>query len=211
MKTKILPLAMICAFAVAANQAVANDTVSATVNAKAGLSPVLSLTCSDVNFGVWRVPVRSAGGTTTISLDVSANTSAGATTPTVGGNTTNVAAASGYEVPEASICTVNGSNNVSSTIQTTIANNTGLSFGPSTHNNLKNPNTAAALTADLALKGAGVAIGATGSGTFRVIGVLTIPETIAEVNYGGYSTRSGGNDGEGNAATVTVTDALLIP
>jgi len=210
MKTKILPLAMVCAFATLATQANANDTVSATVNAKAGLSPVLSLTCSDVNFGVWRVPVRSTGGATTITLDVSLNTSAGATTPSVGGNTTNVAAASGYEVAEAAICSVNGSNNISKTIRTAITGNTGLSFGPSTHNNLKNPNTTASLSADLSLYEPGVAINAIGSGTFRVVGVLTIPETIAQIHYGGYSTRSGGLDSQGNSATVTVTDALFV-
>lgn len=209
MKTKILPLAVVCAFAVGANQAAA-DTVTATVNAKAGLSPVLSLTCTDVNFGVWRVPVRSAGGVTTIVLTVSANNSTGATTATIGGNSTTVAAASGYEVPEAALCTVNGSNNISATIQNAIANNTGLTFGPSAHNNLKNPNTAASLSAELSLAGSGVAISATGNGTFRVIGTLTIPETIVEQNYGGYSTRSGGTEGEGNAATVTVTDAPVI-
>lgn len=188
----------------------ANDTVSASVNALAGLSPVLSLTCTDVNFGVWRVPVRSAGGTTTVTLSVSANTSAGATTATSGGNTTGVAAASGYNVPNAAVCTVNGSNNPSQTIITAIANNAALTFGASNHNNLNNPSqVVSGMSADLALGGAGVAINTSGAGTFRVVGVLSIPETIAANNYGGYRTSTGGSGGEGNAATVTVTDTLL--
>lgn len=203
-------LAAVTATAVTAMPAQAQDTVSATVNAIAGLSPVLSLTCTDVNFGVWRVPVRSAGGTTTVTLAVSANNSSGATTATTGGNTTGVAVASGYQVPNAATCTVNGSNNPSSTIRTAISNNTGLKFGTSAHNNLNNPASAAALSADLSLGGTGVAIGQTGSGTFRVTGVLTIPQNIIVDNYGGYSTRTAQMPDEsiGNAATVTVTDAI---
>jgi len=190
----------------------AQDTVSANVNAVAGISPVLSLTCNDVNFGVWRVPVRSSGGTTAITLTVSANNSAGSTTATSGGNTTGVALASGYNVPNAATCTVNGSNNASQTIRSAISNNTGLLFGSSNHNNLNNPSQVAPLTANLTLGGTGVVIGSTGSGTFRVTGVLTIPQNIAADNYGGYSTRSANMPDEsvGNAATVTVTDALVI-
>jgi len=188
----------------------ANDTVSASVNALAGLSPVLSLACTDVNFGVWRVPVRSSGGTTSVTLTVSANTSGGSTTATSGGNTTGVALASGYNVPNAGVCTVNGSNNPSQTIQTGIDNNVALTFGASNHNNLNNPQqVVSGMAADLTLGGAGVAINTQGAGSFRVTGVLTIPEGIAETNYGGYRTSTGGTDGEGNAATVTVTDAVL--
>lgn len=211
MKTKFLALALVSA-AMIAVPAQAQDTVSANVNAVAGISPVLSLTCNDVNFGVWRVPVRSSGGTTAITLTVSANNSSGSTTATSGGNTTGVALASGYNVPNAATCTVNGSNNASQTIQSAISSNTGLKFGSSNHNNLNNPSQVAALTADLTLGGTGVVIGSTGAGTFRVTGVLTIPQTIAADNYGGYSTRSANMPDEsvGNAATVTVTDAKII-
>lgn len=210
MKTKLLAAALSTALLSGALQAHANDTVSANVNAVAGISPVLSLTCNNVNFGVWRVPVRSSGGSTTVTLSVSANNSAGATTAATGGNTTGVAIASGYNVPNAATCTVNGSNNPSQTIQTSIANNTGLIFGTSNHNNLSNPQQTASLSADLTLGGAGVQIGSTGSGTFRVTGVLTIPQTIVAENYGGYSTSSANMPDEsvGNSATVTVTDAL---
>lgn len=211
MKTKFLALALVSA-AMIAVPAQAQDTVSANVNAIAGISPVLSLTCNDVNFGVWRVPVRSSGGTTAITLTVSANNSSGSTTATSGGNTTGVALASGYNVPNAATCTVNGSNNASQTIQSAISNNTGLKFGSSNHNNLNNPSQLATLTADLTLGGTGVVIGSTGAGTFRVTGVLTIPQTITADNYGGYSTRSANmpDDSVGNAATVTVTDAKII-
>lgn len=204
MKNKLMA-AVLAATALSALPAQAQDTVSTTVNARAGLSPVLSLACDRVNFGVHRVPIRATGGVTTISLAVSANNASGATTATTGGNTTNVAAASGFEVPAAAICTVNGSNNVSSTIQSAISQNTGLNFGASNHNNLNNPAQVAALTADLSLAGAGVTINSVGAGTFRVTGVLTIPEVITAENYGGYSTVTAEN-----SATVTVTDALAI-
>ena len=201
MKIKFLLLVMLSAFIVLADQANANDTNSAPVGAIAGLSPVLSLTCTEVNFGVWRVPVRSSGGATTVTLTVSANNASGSTTATTGANTIDVALASGYEAPAAATCTVTGSNNASKTIQTAIADNTGLIFGSSTHNNLTRPVATAALTANLALAGAGVVINSAGSGTFRVVGVLSIPETIVQDNYGGYATSTAEN-----AATVTVTD-----
>lgn len=203
---KIATAIVMGSLAVLSTQAQAADTVTASVNAKAGLSPVLSLTCDDVNFGVWRVPVRNSGGTTTVTLTVSANTAAGSTTATSGGNNTNVALASGYQVPAAATCSVAGSNNPAQTIQTAISNNTALSFGASNHNNLNNPAQVASLAADLTLGGTGVAISGTGDGTFRVTGVLTIPQAITVNNYGGYKTQTGGVGGAGNAATVTVTD-----
>ncbi len=165
------------------------DSVTTSVNALAGLSPVLSMTCDSVNFGVWRIPVRSTGGTTTITLTVSANNAAGVTTATPGGNTTGAGLAAGYLPPLAATCSVSGSNNLSQTIRTIIGSATNLAFGPSAHNNLSVPSTLAAMRANLALAGTGVAINGTGTGTFRVVGVLTVPQTIVSGNYGGYATE----------------------
>lgn len=202
-EVKRIPLIILCFATLASSHALANDTVSSTVNAKAGLRPILSLFCTDVNFGVWRVPVRTAGGTSSITLSVSANNASGTTTATVGGNAQKVAKASGYDEPTASVCTVNGANTTSATIKTAITDNTNLTFGGSTHNNLKSPSATAALSANLALAGEGVLINSTGAGTFRVVGTLTLPEAISADNYGGYATDTA--DGA-NAATVTVTD-----
>jgi hypothetical protein len=55
------------------------------------------------------------------------------------------------------------------------------------------------LTANLSLGGTGVVINGTGTGTFRVVGVLTVPQTIVTGNYGGYATL--------DAAQVLATDA----
>ncbi len=178
----------------------AADSVVASVDATAGLSPVLSMTCDSVNFGVWRIPTRSTGGTTTITLTVSSNTAAGTTTATPGGNTTGAGLAAGYLPPLAATCTVSGSNNLSSTIQTAITGATNLPFGPSAHNTLSVPATLASMRANLALAGTGVAINGSGTGTFRVVGVLTVPETIVSGNYGGYRTE--------DAAQVLASDTL---
>jgi hypothetical protein len=48
-----------------------------------------------------------------------------------------------------------------------------------------------------------VAVDAQGDGAFRVVGVLTIPETIVLANYGGYQTGTGTTVG---GATVSFTD-----
>jgi hypothetical protein len=183
----------------------AQDSREAFVNARAGIVPVLNLVCTPVNFGVWRMPIRSTGGTTTVTLTVaSGDQSLALTTATATGNVTSVALASGYQAPDAARCTVSGSTNPEQTIQTSIRDNIGLAFGASTHDNLTNPGTPATLSADLSLASTGVAINSNGTGVFRVAGVLTLPQTIAAVNYGGYSTTTAEN-----AAIVTVTDALV--
>lgn len=179
------------------------STITASVNARAGLSPVLSVTCDAVNFGVWRVPIRTNGGITTITLTVSANTAAGVSTGTPSGNTTNVSLDSRYLPPSAATCTVLGSRPINSTLPTAITGNTNLSFIASNHESLPTPTTLAPLTADLALAGTGVAVDALGGGAFRVTGVLTIPEVIAAANYGGYQTGTGTTVG---GATVSFTD-----
>lgn len=178
-------------------------SVTASVNARAGLASLFEVTCSPVNFGVWRVPVRSSGGTTRVFLDVSANDRTGISNAYLKGNTYLVSLASGYNPPEAGTCIVTGAVAVSTTLPTAISNNLNLSFIASNHEGLGTPGTLALLTADLRLfsGGAGtnpVAIDANGSGSFRVVGILTIPEEIKAENYGGYETGTG--------ATVSVTD-----
>jgi hypothetical protein len=180
-----------------------NTTVTASVNARAGLAPLFAVACDPVNFGVWRVPIRSGGATTLITLTVSANTAAGATTGTATGNTTNVSLNTDYDLPEAGICRVVGATTVSKTITTAITNNTNLGFIASNHESLATPSALAALSADLALAGTGVVIDTAGAGAFRVTGVLTIPATIVVGNYGGYQTGTGTTAG---GATVSVTD-----
>lgn len=183
-------------------QAQASDAGSANVNAIAGLAPVVIVSCTDVNFGVWRIPNRTSGGATTVTLTVPSNTAAAATTATASGNTTRVSLASGYVAPTAATCSVSGIMNQLTTVQTSIASNTGLGFTSSNHESLDTPITLAALSANLTLAGTGVYIDGNGDGTFRVTGVLTIPTAINANHYGGYKTNGI------NAARVTVTDAI---
>lgn len=209
MTSKAVLAAAIAATMIGAPSAAsAQDSREATVQARAGIVPVLNLVCTPVNFGVWRMPIRSTGGTTTVTLTVASGDQATAlTTATATGNVASVALASGYQAPDAARCTVSGATKLNQTIQTSIRDNTNLLFGASTHDNLMNPGTPASLLANLSLATTGVAIDNNGTGVFRVAGVLTLPQTIAQANYGGYSTQ-GAPEGP-TAATVTVTDALI--
>lgn len=193
-----LVAALLAASTLAAMPAHAQQVVTASVNARAGLAPLTAVTCDDVNFGVWRVPTRTTGGSTLITLTVSANNAAGTTSSAVTGNTTNVGVASGYIAPTAATCTVTGATAVSSTLPTAITNNVGLAFTSSTHESLSAPGTLSALNATLTLGGTGVVVDSAGTGSFRVVGVLTIPQAIVAANYGGYRTAT--------PATVSVTD-----
>ena len=183
-------------------QAYAVDTGTASVNAIAGLAPVVIVSCTDVNFGVWRIPNRTSGGATTVTLTVPSNTAAAATTATATGNTTRVALASGFVAPTAATCSVSGLMTQLATVQTAIANNNNLGFTSSNHEALDTPITLAALSANLTLAGTGVYVDTNGLGAFRVTGVLTIPNVINGNHYGGYKTNGV------NAATVSVMDQI---
>ena len=174
------------------------DTASDSVDAKAGLQPALELSCTDVSFGVWRVPVRSSGGTTTITLD-RANDTVAAT-----GNTTRVAQSSSHAswVHSRGECTVSGSTAADTTaadVTITGGNNmgfTGAAAATSGYVGLNAPGADATLGATL--NAAATTTIASGSSTFYVGGVLTIPQDILSTNYGGYKTTS--------SATVAVDD-----
>lgn len=181
-------------------QAQTANTVVTSVNARAGLAPLTSVSCTPVDFGVWRVPVRAAGrtgaGTTTVTL----TESGGITTATLGGvDTTNVALATTYPAPTAGACSVVGAMNLNNSDQVSISGHQGMTFTSSNHNSLNRPSNLAALRADLTTVNS-VAISALGTGNFTVVGVLTIPSVIVAQNYGGYTTTE--------PATVTVFDII---
>lgn len=195
--------AVLTAFVALPAQAQTVTVVSTSVNARAGLSPVLAISCDAVNFGVWRVPIRNSGGLTEIGLTVSANNATGVTTFSVAGNTINVARDTSYLPPKAATCLVVGSRPVSTNLPTAISSNANLGFIASNHENLPTPSVLAELVANLALGGTGVAVDANGAGSFRVTGFLTIPEVIVQGNYGGYQTGTGTAP---SGATVSFTD-----
>jgi hypothetical protein len=174
-------------------------TVNTAVNARVGLARLTYIECEGVDFGLWRVPTRNTGGATFINLTVSANDVTGVTTASPSGNAISVSQDSGHP-PRAGICRVFNVETVSSTLRTSIWQNVAMHMGGLPLYGHPAPTIQALVVADLALGGAGVAIDAMGDGSFRVVGTLTIPETIVAANYGGYQTT-----GE---AMVSVTDGL---
>ena len=165
---------------VATAQAASTTT---TIDAYAGLVPVLTVVCAPVKFGVWKVPVRSTGGVTIVSLLRSSDTA------TASNNTTDVAMSTTAAYLSArGKCDVSGSSATDGTF---------LLIGvPSTSNTMMS-DTAAFILAPPAtaisamtytLNGPGLnTIAVTGgAATFYIGGILRIPETIVVANYGGY-------------------------
>lgn len=187
------------------------ETATDTIEVYAGLAPVLELVCSDVKFGVWRVPTRTGGGVTTITL--SDNDSAEA-----GGDTTGVALVNltrnPAAQPAAGSCAFTGSAatagdtamavSMAATEATTGAGT--LTSGTMVSDRdedygvgISFPVLAAGLGFTLSFPTT-TAIDANGAGSFKIAGVLTIPETIVPNNYGAYK--------QNGTITVTVNDGV---
>lgn len=193
---------LVAASLLAAFGAQAQSTGS--VNVIAGLSPVLKLTCSDVNFGVWRVPTGDRSGVTTVTLRVNGDLQGAATTPELGGTQINVSLATGYQVPTAGYCKLEGSNGyLGSKAMASISGATDMAFTTSSHDNLKVPVTAAGVKANLSLSTTEPVVTDLGEAHFRVVGVMTIPNNLVRANYGGYAAVT--------PATVSVSDAPVAP
>lgn len=192
---------------------VAAETATDTIDVYAGLAPVLELICTDVKFGVWRIPVRSLNGTTTITL----TNNAGATEHAVGGNDTGVSLSdAAAAAPALGSCAFTGSvategaETMGVTMATTVTGAT-MAGGSLTGGTMVSaadneyvaglsfPVTAAALGFTLSFPQL-TAVDANGEGSFKIAGVLTIPETIVPNNYGGYK-----QDG---TITVTINDEV---
>jgi hypothetical protein len=175
------------------------NTVNASVNATAGIERLFELDCHGVDFGSWYVPLRRTGGQTFITLSVDVNDQTGATTGTVSGNTNLVSLESRYP-PKAGTCYITGSESVPLSLKTSISQNLALTMGGLNLYGKPSPSVPAVMLCDLALvDNARVPVTA-GRGSFRVVGTLTIPETIVIGNHGGYQTQ--------NHAYINVSDAL---
>lgn len=176
-----------------------SNTVSASVDATAGIEPIFMVDCHGVDFGSWYVPLRTTGGKTYITLTVDVNNAKGATTGTVTGNTNRVSLETRYP-PKAGTCFITGSESVPLSLKASIAQNGALTMGGLNLYGRPSPMLQAAVQCDLALvDNARVSVTA-GRGSFRVVGTFTIPEDIVIGNHGGYQTHS--------HAYITVTDAL---
>lgn len=200
MKAKLAAAFLVCTALLALPaHAQTTSTVSARVNATAGLSPLFALDCHGVDFGSWFVPLRNTGGQTFITLTVDVNNASGATTGTATGNTARVSLETRYP-PKAGTCTVTGSESLSLSLKASIAQNVAMTMGGLNLYGRPSPSLQAVMLADLALVDSARIPVTAGTGSFRVVGTLTIPEVIVSGNYGGYQTQ-----GEG---MITVTDAL---
>ena len=177
------------------------ETASDTVDAKAGIQPAMELVCTDVSFGVWRIPART-GAATTITLDKGTGDVAAT------GNTTRVAqsTANASWLHNRGTCTLSGStaaNGAAVTISMTGNNAMPFDAANATTTGfvgLNAPTTAVTGMQATLDAPATVTLGAGGTATFYIGGVLTIPGTISANNYGGYKTTT--------SATVTANDGV---
>ncbi|MGL5221548.1 MAG: hypothetical protein ACRC8I_01345, partial [Plesiomonas shigelloides] len=180
----------LCSLMMAISGALLSGNVSAklsndNVDAFAGIEPALELTCSDINFGVWRLKSGSRGNVTKITLPADGATA----TADVGAA---LSTSNGYQAPARSSCQLKGSTAPDATASTvTLANATNVSFTGTNSNNfantLKAPVAAATLTANFVPSTLAPVI--SGGGTqFYIGGDLTIPDNLIDNNYGSYKT-----------------------
>lgn len=176
-----------CAAVVAASLAFTAqaETASTTVNVYAGLASVMELSCTDVNFGVWRVPTGTRiNGATVVTLNNDDSTG-------ITGSTANIALSADNLAPKAGVCDVTGSSKATGTGTASLSAATGsfLTNGGTGFNaeTLSAPGTAvSSFTYALALSSATPLISVTGTASFTIQGTMSIPDSLVAGNYGGY-------------------------
>ena len=184
------------------------EQAESAVNVYAGLGPVMTLTCTPVNFGVYQV----ARGNRGIGVDPTQVTMTTSVNPTNGQLRSNISFSnagqdqialsdkSEYAAPSAGVCEVKGSRIRNGTLYITrdpVAFSP-LLFGATTANTfapgLKSPISAlSGMNAYLTIPTT-LTTDAEGEGSFSVIGDVLIPNNLTADNYGAYK-----------AAVVTVT------
>ncbi|MGL4857754.1 hypothetical protein [Plesiomonas sp.] len=162
-------------------------TDDATVNAYAGIAPVLTLTCTDLNFGVWKVAIGGRSNVTTITLAADANNTATS-------SDSGVALSKGYSPATAGACDLTGSLALDGTLaDVVLSNNTNVEFiGQASTKfaaGILKPAADAALRATVTASTLTPII-TNGTGRFYLGGVLTIPNNLNKSNYGGYITKN---------------------
>ena len=167
------------------------EITSSVVDSWVGLESPFRISCSDVNFGVWFVPVGDRGGPTTITLFITSETSnTGVSISGTDSGRLAVIKEQGYKAPLAGVCDVDGSlaaNGDELTIGFENDSNTDMSLEPSLHKYAEGLS-AAPISASLSvsLSAPEKANITEGEATFRVVGALTIPQSIVRDNYGAY-------------------------
>jgi hypothetical protein len=157
-----------------------------SVDAMVGIHPMMTLTCTPVNLGVWRSPPRNSGGTTRIMLDIDY--------PKIGTKifqNTKMALANAHAdwTPDFGVCTVSNSRAIKLTsARIKIINNRLLKVVPvaDRHTNVKAGRTNFGIRVDVYAPTLVNIVD--GSGSFLIGGGMTIPEKIEATDYGGYLT-----------------------
>jgi hypothetical protein len=174
---------LLVAAVLAASGAQAQTVGPVPVNALAGLAPAMTLTCTDVNFGVWSVPAGDRGGSTTITMTVNTPDSATAVETVVAAPATGIAQ---IRPDSAGRCKVEGAWNA------VTASMTGAAVTFTTSNHVSNtvgvvvPTVTAPMTGNLVLSTTTPAVTALSEAWFYVVGTMTIPNNLVAGNYGGY-------------------------
>lgn len=169
-------------------QAGAESATDRSVNAVAGLHPMIELNCTPVNLGVWRVPKRNAGGTTRIMLDID-RAHLGAQIS----QNTAVARASGHPdwEPAFGVCTVTQSRALDqSSAVVTIQNNRLLKVVPDANAFTAVPAGRANSALRIDVYAPTLTRISNGTSTFLIGGGITIPEKIIDADYGAYRTAT---------------------
>ena len=167
-----------------------NNEQTAQINAIAGVAPILSLVCTDVDFGVWRIPVRNGPRQTKVTLTHS-NNGGSRTFATLSEHIDGVAQASTFGQPEAGTCTVSGSQHPRQRIGVSIVGTGDLVLAPASKSRLPPAaQRAQGISASLRLSEPTVLIDQDGRGVFTVVGDFMIPAQIRSENHGGYSTQA---------------------
>lgn len=184
-KLHVCTLMMAISGALLAGNASAQQS-SDTVDAYAGIAPTLELTCTDVNFGVWRMGTGTRGGATVITLP------SDGTVAVRSGGTAALSTSNSHQAPVRSTCQLKGSGAPDTTVATvTLSNNLAMAFSGTSSNNfavtLPAPTTDAVLTANLTASTLAPVISG-GATQIYLGGVLTIPDNIVAANYGSYKT-----------------------
>ena len=180
------------------------------IDVYSGLAPVMTLSCTDLNFGVYQIARGDRGitGVTTATLswtydgfnDVWA---ANISFANAGQDMIALSDKPDYDAPSPAVCTVNGSRATSATVSVTSSPTGAFYFGGAASNpfaaNLATPTTPTTTMRGVMTVPATVTLDATGAGSFVITGAVQIPNNLTANNYGSY---------KGQAVTMTVNDGL---
>jgi len=188
----------------------AAETASDQVDVYSGLAPVMTLSCTDLNFGVYQIARGDRGitGVTTATLSWTYDSfddvwAAFISFTNAGQDQIALSDKPDYDAPSPAVCTVSGSRATSMTVNVTSAPTGAFYFGGAADNpfaaNLGRPTTPTFTMRGVMTVPGTVTLDATGSGSFVITGAVQIPNFLTATNYGSY---------KGPAITMTVNDGL---